>query len=73
MVSVKPYTAQHFYPESRALRVCHITAGKLRVKMEGEEFSIGPGGTFRIDVGVAAKVENWLYVDAAVFVTSVMT
>ena len=53
------------------MRVCFVSAGKLKVKLLGQEFMMGPSGCFTIGKGTAATVENKFYVDAVLQVTSI--
>jgi len=52
-------------------RVCSIASGKLRVRIDGEsEFTIGPHGLFKVRPGTACSVQNRLYIDAIVHISS---
>ncbi|TPX12781.1 uncharacterized protein E0L32_000958 [Thyridium curvatum] len=62
-------------PEQGATRICSLAAGKLRVRVDGEapaaQFSIGPHGMFKLKPGVGATVENRLYIDSVLHISSV--
>ncbi|KAK3324038.1 hypothetical protein B0T19DRAFT_427561 [Cercophora scortea] len=58
-------------PERNMTRICSLATGKARVKLEGEaEFTIGPHGMFKVKAGVSCTVQNWLYDNAILHVTS---
>ncbi|KAK3687743.1 hypothetical protein B0T22DRAFT_138109 [Podospora appendiculata] len=61
----------HMEPERNMTRICSLATGKARVKLEGEaEFTIGPHGMFKVKAGVSCTVQNWLYDNAILHVTS---
>jgi hypothetical protein len=54
------------------VRICSVGAGKVKVRMQGEEeFDIGPHGMFRVLRGRSCVVLNRLYGDAVLHVTEV--
>lgn len=61
--------------EDHSLLICSVaSAGKLNVKLEGEEpLLIGPHGMFTVRPRSACLVESEIYDDVALHVTSVMT
>jgi hypothetical protein len=69
---VKPGEKHCFPVDGSATRVCSVAAGRARVRVGCEpEFLVGPHGVFTIMPSVAVVVENRLYVDAVIHVTSV--
>ncbi|ROV91988.1 hypothetical protein VSDG_07615 [Cytospora chrysosperma] len=64
--------SQQFRFKNDTLCLCSIASGKLRVKMDGEDpFTIGSHGMFRILPGSACVVENEVYDDVTMHVTSI--
>lgn len=61
--------------EDHSLLICSVaSAGKLNVKLEGEEpLLIGPHGMFTVRPCSACLVESEIYDDVALHITSVMT
>jgi len=54
------------------VRICSVGAGKVKVRMQGEEeFDIGPHGMFRVLTGRSCVVFNRLYGEAVLHVTEV--
>lgn len=52
------------------MRICSVAAGKVRVRIEGEnEFSIGHHGMFKVRSGKGCVVQNRLYGDAVLHVS----
>lgn len=52
------------------MRVCSVAAGKVRVRVEGEdEFSVGLHGMFKVRAGKACVVQNRLYEDAVLHIS----
>ncbi len=70
-MTVKPCTVQDFEPQNDTIRICHLSAGKLKIMLGGRQFAMGVGGTFKIDKSISARLENWFYVDAVVFITAI--
>ena len=68
MAIIRPGGSQQWDAELGKLRICSLAAGKLKVKVGEQYFSIGPNGMFKIGPGMAAVVENWLYVDAVLHI-----
>lgn len=53
-------------------RYCSLATGKLLVRVEGQpEFTIGPHGLFKVAPGVKASVQNRLYVDSVLHISTV--
>lgn len=51
------------------LRICSVGAGKVKVRIQGEEeFDLGPHGMFRLVPGKSCVVTNRLYWDALLHV-----
>lgn len=62
-----------FKAEAEKTRICSLAAGKLSVEFdEGTEFTIGPHGLFKIKPGVACSVQNRLYIDAILHMSTVL-
>lgn len=54
------------------MRLCSIASGKLTVHMDGEDpFTIGSHGMFRILPDSGCLVENEIYDDVTLHVTSI--
>lgn len=51
------------------LRLCSVATGKVKVKMHGNEFTIGPNGMFKVGPGVECTAMNMLYVDTTLHVS----
>lgn len=52
-------------------RYCTLASGKLYVKVEEQEpFTIGPHGLFKIAPGSAAKIQNRLYIDSVLHIST---
>lgn len=65
---------QRFQPQDGVTRLCSIAAGKLTVKMNGEDpFIIGPHGMFRITPRSACLVESEVYEDVVLHIVSIKT
>ncbi len=68
---VQPGQTHRFAPDQEVMRVCSLASGKLRVRVKGEpEFVIGPRGMFKLKPGVACAVENRLYLDSVLHISS---
>lgn len=68
---VLPGHTRSFAP-NRDMRIFSLAAGKLRVRIEGQpEFVIGPNGMFSIKPRLACTVENRLYIDAVLHVSTI--
>ncbi|KAF3765680.1 hypothetical protein M406DRAFT_68101 [Cryphonectria parasitica EP155] len=64
----------YLQPQTGVTRLCSIAAGKLTVKIEGEEpFVIGPHGMFRITSHSTCLVESEVYDDVVLHITSIKT
>jgi glyoxylate utilization-related uncharacterized protein len=57
--------------EKTQLRTCSVAAGKVKVKLEGKEFHLGPHGLFVVRPGQVCTVENRLYGHAVLHCTTV--
>jgi len=69
---VRPGDVTQYAAQPNGTRICAVAAGKLRVRLgDMEEFAIGPHGMFKILPGVACNVENRIYVDATLHITTV--
>ncbi|KAK1762216.1 hypothetical protein QBC33DRAFT_564041 [Phialemonium atrogriseum] len=70
---VKPGECARFTADPDRLRICSVASGKVRVKglVAGQDFAVGPNGVWKIKGGAACVVENRLYLDAVVHVSSV--
>lgn len=62
---LKPGDVLSLKSDPEQTRICSVASGKVKVKIGGAEFMIGPHGLVKIKAGQAAVVENRLYVDAA--------
>lgn len=72
VIVIKPGNSHKWTAEPEKVRICSLATGKLKVKMENTDpFQIGPNGMFKLKPGVACTVENRLYIDVVVHVTSV--
>ena len=67
---VRSGSSNTWQPEANKLRVCSIASGKVRVKMDEKEFVIGPNGMFKVRSSSACTVENRLYVDSVIHVST---
>ncbi|KAI6377881.1 hypothetical protein MCOR25_002397 [Pyricularia grisea] len=71
---IRPGTRRTFEGDSATTRICSLASGKLKVRMQGEgELTLGPNGMFKIRPGVACTVENRVYLDCILHVSSVVT
>ncbi|KAH8905762.1 hypothetical protein BR93DRAFT_699581 [Coniochaeta sp. PMI_546] len=69
--TLTPGAAMHLHlePDADKTRLCILIAGQVHVKMDGDvDFIIGPGGLFVVKPGVAARVQNRLFMDCALHV-----
>ncbi|RYP60430.1 hypothetical protein DL771_010517 [Monosporascus sp. 5C6A] len=69
VVIVRPGTTHIWKDGTDKLRLCSVAAGKVKVKMHGEEFTIGPHGMFKVGPGVECTAINTLYVDAMLHIS----
>ncbi len=70
--TVHPGETLHLEADNDALRIGRLAKGKIRIRIGNEpEFTMGPHGAFQIKPGTACMIQNWLYLDAIVFVTAV--
>lgn len=71
---IRPGTSRIFERERHSTRICSLATGKLRVLMENEpELSIGPNGMFKILPGTRCTVENRVYLDCTLHISSIIT
>ncbi|KAL2754769.1 hypothetical protein ACRALDRAFT_1077033 [Sodiomyces alcalophilus JCM 7366] len=72
VVVLKPGSSTQFAAEEEKMRLCSLATGKVRVRMDAvEDFVIGPNGMFKVRPGVACSVQNRLYIDAVIHVTTI--
>ncbi|KAK6212232.1 ribosomal protein L27 [Colletotrichum tabaci] len=72
VIVIKPGDSYHWPEEADKVRICSIATGKLKVKLDNAEaFLMGLNGMFKLKPGMACTVENRLYVDSVVHVTTV--
>ncbi|RYP62450.1 hypothetical protein DL770_009588 [Monosporascus sp. CRB-9-2] len=70
VVTVRPGTTHMWKKDGTdKLRLCSVASGKVKVKMHGEEFTIGPHGMFKVGPGVECTAINTLYVDAMLHIS----
>lgn len=69
--TIKSGNSLQLEAESTKARYCSLASGKLRIRVEGQpEFTIGPHGMFKIKPGLKASVQNRLYIDSVLHITS---
>jgi hypothetical protein len=69
---VSPGMSVRFAATPERVRICSVGAGKLKVRMQGEnEFHVGPHAMFRVLKDRSCVVLNRLYGDAVLHVTEV--
>lgn len=52
-------------------RYCTLASGKLNVNIdEQESFSIGPHGLFKLAPGSTVKIQNRLYIDSVLHIST---
>lgn len=72
VIVIKPGGSHRWSEDDDRVRICSLAGGKLSVKLDKTEpFQIGPNGMFKVKPGVACSVENRMYMDAVIHVTSV--
>ncbi|KAK2001065.1 hypothetical protein LX36DRAFT_679258 [Colletotrichum falcatum] len=72
VIVIKPGDSHHWPAEAGKVRICSLAVGKLRVKLDNTDpFQMGPNGMFKLKPGMSCTVENRLYIDAVVHVTTV--
>ncbi|OLN89049.1 hypothetical protein CCHL11_06023 [Colletotrichum chlorophyti] len=72
VIVIKPGDSYQWAAEADKLRICSLAAGKLKINMDDtDSFHLGPNGMFKLKPGAACSVENRLYIDAVVHITSV--
>lgn len=69
--TIKSGNSLQLEADSNKARYCSLASGKLRIRVEEQpEFTIGPHGMFKIKPGLKAWVQNRLYVDSVLHITS---
>lgn len=68
---IKPGSSVRLTADAERLRICSVASGKVRVKVAGQEFAVGPNGVWKVKGGVGCAVENRYYLDAVVHVSSI--
>ncbi|KAH6692535.1 hypothetical protein F5X68DRAFT_201085 [Plectosphaerella plurivora] len=71
VATIKPGSSYKLEANPRILRVCSVASGKLRVKLDENKFQIGCNGVFKVRGGSKLTVENRLYVDSVLHITSI--
>ncbi|KAK1965343.1 hypothetical protein LY78DRAFT_637730 [Colletotrichum sublineola] len=72
VIVIKPGDSHHWPAEADKVRICSLATGKVKVKLDNTElFQMGPNGMFKLKPEMTCTVENRLYVDAVVHVTTV--
>ncbi|OHW98348.1 hypothetical protein CSPAE12_03130 [Colletotrichum incanum] len=72
VIVIKPGDSHQWPAEAEKVRICSLATGKLKVKLDNTEpFQMGPNGMFKLKSGMACTVENRLYIDAVVHITTV--
>lgn len=52
-------------------RYCALASGKLYISVEDQEpFTIGPHGLFKVAPGSTAKIQNRLYIDSVLHIST---
>lgn len=69
VIVIKPGTMHTWKDTAHTLRICSIATGKVKVKMHGKEFTIGPNGMFKVGPGVECTAMNLLYVDTTIHIS----
>ena len=67
---LQPGAVIAFPSEATSMRTCSVARGKLRVTVGDAKFVIGTNGLFKVLPGVQFSVENRLYIDACIHITS---
>ena len=71
VIFVKPGGSSRWEADRDTLRICSVSAGKLKVKLDGDvDVHVGPNGMFKILPGTTCVVENRLYLDAVLHITT---
>ncbi|ROT34586.1 hypothetical protein SODALDRAFT_329695 [Sodiomyces alkalinus F11] len=72
VVVLKPGSSTQLAAEDDKMRLCSLATGKVRVRMDGvDEFVMGPNGMFKVRSGVGCSVQNRLYIDAVLHITTI--
>jgi mannose-6-phosphate isomerase-like protein (cupin superfamily) len=70
VIVVRPGGKYNWEADASKIRICSVASGKLKVKIGDLDFVIGPNGMFKIKVGTACEVQNRLYIDAVLHVST---
>ena len=68
---LKPGHSHKWTTENSKLRICSVASGKARVKLGDKAIVLGPNGMFKVKPGAEAAVENRLYMDLALHITTI--
>lgn len=72
VVVLKAGSSTQLAAEDDKMRLCSLATGKVRVRMDGvDDFVIGPNGMFKVRPGAACSVQNRLYIDAVIHMTTI--
>lgn len=71
MVTLKPGGSTQWRADESKLRVCSLATGKVQVKLEGAKFVMGPNGMFKVRAGMECTVQNRLYIDATLHISTI--
>lgn len=60
------------WPESASkMRVCFVSSGKVKARLDSTEFRVGRNGVFTVSPNQSCVVENRLYTDAVIHCTTI--
>lgn len=68
---IKPGYSMKLAYEPDRLQICSVASGKVRVKVAGQDFAIGPNGVWKVNSSVECAVANRCYLDAVVHISCV--
>lgn len=68
---IKPGCSVKLAVEPNRLRICSVASGKVRVKVSGQDFAVGPNGVWKVKAGAECAVTNRYYLDAVVHISCV--
>lgn len=68
---VNPGSSVRLAAETDRLRICSVASGKVRVKVAGQNFAVGPNGVWKVKSGDVCMVTNRYYLDAVVHISCV--
>lgn len=66
VITIKPGTMHTWRDMGYKQRICSVATGKVKVKMDGEETTVGPHGMFVVGPGTECTAMNLLYVDSII-------